>query len=131
MFGLTTSRRLRAELAAAKAETDRQRERADKAEANERAFRTAATTAAEQVIDISIVNDCLTHDLLTSRRQRVIARKAAARILAAWSREKKRADRLQQRLDDACGLNYPSVEAGAGWQQRREDKRNRVKEATP
>lgn len=32
MFGLTTTRRLHAELAAAKAETDRQRKRADQAE---------------------------------------------------------------------------------------------------
>jgi hypothetical protein len=34
MLGLTTTRRLRTELAAAKAETDRQRERAETAEKN-------------------------------------------------------------------------------------------------
>lgn len=122
MFGLTTTRRLRAELAAAKAEAARLRaERAD-ALAERSAFHAAAATGAEQVIDISIVNDCLTRDLLVSRRQRVIARKAAARILAAWATERKRADRLQNQLDDALGLNTSAVAHGAGWQDRRENK---------
>jgi len=85
---------------------------------------------AEQLADTSIVNECLTHDLLVSRRQRVIARKAGARILAAYLAEKRRADLLQQRLDDACGLTDSRVEDGRHWQQRRDDKRGLSKEAT-
>lgn len=38
--------------------------------------------------------------------------------------------RLQARLDDATGLNHPAVEAGALWQQRRDDKPKARKETT-
>ncbi|MFJ9029765.1 hypothetical protein ACIRQP_14775 [Streptomyces sp. NPDC102274] len=41
--------------------------------------------------------------------------------------EKRRADRLQQRLDDAVGINGPAVDSGAMWQQRRADKPITVK----
>lgn len=82
---------------------------------------------SEQLADVSIVNDCLTRDLLTSRRQRVIARKAAARILAAWAAEKQRADQLQQRLDQSLGLDSAAVALGSSWQSRRGDKRGLVK----
>jgi hypothetical protein len=118
---IVTRRRYEEDLAAAKAEANRLRDERDEALTERRAFHAAATTGAEQVIDVSIVNDRLTRNLARSRRQRVIARKAAARILAAWAAEKKRADRLQQRLDDAVGLNDPAVEAGARWQERRHD----------
>jgi hypothetical protein len=104
------------DLAAAHAETNRIRAERDDARAERRAFRAAATTGAEQVIDVSIVNDCLTRDLLVSRRQRVIARKAAARILAAWSAEKKRADSLQRRYDDAVGLSAGRITDSRSWQ---------------
>lgn len=36
--------------------------------------------------------------------------------------EKKRADQLQARLDDALGLNTTAVMAGSAWQERRETK---------
>lgn len=36
--------------------------------------------------------------------------------------QKKRADRLQARFDDAVGLDAPAVTAGAAWQERRETK---------
>ncbi len=36
--------------------------------------------------------------------------------------ETRRADRLQDRLDDACGIRQPAVEAGAMWQHRRSDR---------
>lgn len=45
-----------------------------------------------------------------------IARKAAARILAAWAAEKKRADQLQQRLDDAVGIPKAGIRDSARWQ---------------
>ncbi|MER6235908.1 hypothetical protein ABT185_07505 [Streptomyces clavifer] len=41
--------------------------------------------------------------------------------------ETRRADRLQARLDDACGITTPAVEAGAMWQQNRTDKTQGVK----
>lgn len=51
-----------------------------------------------------------------------IARKAAARILAAYAAEKSRADQLQTRLDVFLGLDHPAVAAGATWQARRETR---------
>jgi len=116
MFGFISLRRHRAELAVIQAETDRLREERDSARAERQAFRAAASTGAEQVVDVSIVNDCLTRDLLLSRRQRVIARKAGSRILAAWSAEKRRADHLQQRLDDAVGLPAGRITDSRSWQ---------------
>lgn len=129
MFGLTTTRRLNAETTAIKAVADQLRKERDNALAERRAFRAAATAAAEQVIDVSIINDCLTRDLLVSRRQRVIARKAAARIAAALAEERKRADRLQQRLDQALGLDSAAVALGSTWQSRRADKGSLAKGA--
>jgi hypothetical protein len=41
---------------------------------------------------------------------------------ADFEAEKKRADHLQQRLDQATGLDTAPVAAGAGWQDRREQK---------
>lgn len=51
-----------------------------------------------------------------------IARKAAARVLAAYRAEKARADRLQQQMDVFLGLDHPAVVAGEEWQERREQK---------
>lgn len=56
------------------------------------------------------------------RRRLRIARMAAARLLIAYVAEKRRADLLQLRLDDAVGLNHPGIREGAGWQRRRQDK---------
>lgn len=41
--------------------------------------------------------------------------------------ETRRADRLQARLDDACGITTPAVDAGSMWQQTRTDKTTGVK----
>jgi uncharacterized protein (DUF3084 family) len=51
-----------------------------------------------------------------------LARKAGARLLAAYHAEKHRADHLQTRLDYALGLNSAAVEDGKNWQARRTDK---------
>lgn len=53
---------------------------------------------------------------------------AAAR--AGAEAEKRRADQIQARLDDACGFNHPAVEAGQHWQERRLDKPRPAKETT-
>jgi septal ring factor EnvC (AmiA/AmiB activator) len=44
------------------------------------------------------------------------------RLLRELHDEKKRADLLQARLDDAFSLDAPAVAAGAAWQERRETK---------
>lgn len=119
---LISRRRHDAELAATRDDTDRLRTQRDKSRENAVAWHAAAVRAAEQLIDTSFVNNCLTLDLTKSRRQRVIARKAAARIAAAYTAEKQRADHLQQRLDNWLGLNTSAVRAGQNWQQTREDK---------
>lgn len=46
-----------------------------------------------------------------------------ARYRAALTAETRRADRLQQRLDDALGLNTHAITTGATWQNRRTDKK--------
>jgi len=144
MFGLTTTRRLRAELAAAHAETDRQRERAEKAEKNtatavfnrQQVLRTNAGLD-EQLTAALIANTCLTEDLTAVREELAEARAqvtdgAVAEWRAQAKAEKRRADGLQKRLDDACGLNTAAVGDGSRWQERRDDKRTpRVKEAQP
>ena len=48
-------------------------------------------------------------------RRKTSLEKAGHRILAAWRREQKRADHLQQRLDDAVGLSTTIVDSGR-WQ---------------
>lgn len=53
------------------------------------------------------------------------ALRGCVRYLTAYHAEKRRADRLQRRLDDALGLNTAGIELGSGWQDRREDKRFR------
>ncbi|MCL7377430.1 snapin/pallidin family protein [Streptomyces sp. 35G-GA-8] len=56
--------------------------------------------------------------------QRRIARmaRAVARLSTALTTQTRRADRLQQRLDDAVGITSPAVDSGDLWQQRRSDK---------
>ncbi|MFH9403310.1 hypothetical protein ACH4JS_26695 [Streptomyces sp. NPDC017638] len=133
MLGLTTTRRLRTELAAARAEIDRQQRRADAAEED-------ATTAVynrQQLLRQLAGADAANRRLyarnrdLTARAavlERRVARllKVGARLIAARDTERQRADHLQQRLDDAMGLNTAAVIAGRNWQRHREDGGRRV-----
>ncbi|MFE9921610.1 hypothetical protein ACFYQA_08505 [Streptomyces sp. NPDC005774] len=48
-------------------------------------------------------------------------REAAEEWMKDHTAEKKRADRLQQRLDDTLGLDDPAVLAGQNWQATRQD----------
>lgn len=144
MFGLTTTRRLRTELAAAKAETNRQRERAERAEEG----RATAEFNREQILRQLAAADAANRRLAgrnlelgnrlsalteadpayTAQLERRInrLRTVGKRILAAYGAQKQHADRLQQRLDYACGLNAPAVLAGSGWQSTRDDKKTRT-----
>ncbi|MBT2449442.1 hypothetical protein J7F03_20590 [Streptomyces sp. ISL-43] len=45
-----------------------------------------------------------------------------AQHAAALARQQRRADQLQQQLDDVLGLNSSDVQAGVRWQQRRQDR---------
>ena len=48
--------------------------------------------------------------------------KAVARGRVEAASERRRADGLQARLDDAVGLNTPKIAAGSDWQDRRETR---------
>ncbi|MEU3507617.1 hypothetical protein ABZ733_06775 [Streptomyces longwoodensis] len=134
MFGLTTTRRLHAELAAAKAETDRQRERADRATARATTAEYNRGQVLRQNAELDAANRRLAdRNLELGRRlsqhaeadpkyaahleQRVERLKqVGARVLAAWHAEQRRADHLQERLDDAVGLKPGLVRDSACWQ---------------
>ncbi|MFF9205110.1 hypothetical protein ACF1AE_25480 [Streptomyces sp. NPDC014986] len=76
------------------------------------ALRTVGRTAA------------LTGQLDRSRRLRIrLARalRACVRYRARIRQLERQTDRLQQRLDDAVGLNDPAVLAGSRWQSTRQD----------
>ncbi|MFJ2675080.1 hypothetical protein [Streptomyces sp. NPDC087525] len=75
------------------------------------------------------LDDARTEDLADSISESIsyqqrIARmaRAVARLSAALTTQTRRADRLQQRLDSALGLDSPAVADGALWQQHRTDK---------
>ncbi|WP_225840264.1 hypothetical protein [Streptomyces sp. NK08204] len=85
-----------------------------------------ASYATEQAIDTSIVNNCLTDANLAVARRLTRALRACKRYRAALAAEQRRADRLQQRLDDCLGLNTAQVAEGQRWQQTRHDKKGTV-----
>jgi hypothetical protein len=65
---------------------------------------------------------------LERRVSRLLA--VAGRLFLTRRAEQQRADHLQQRLDDALGLNSAAVALGSSWQSRRDDKRGLRKEPT-
>ncbi|MDL5205081.1 hypothetical protein [Streptomyces sp. ALI-76-A] len=147
MFGLTTTRRLRAELDAARAETNRQRERAETAEKHAATAVFNRKQVLRQLAHADADNRRLNGRLLelgrrltslteadpeyAARLERRVARllAVAGRLYLGREAEQQRAEHLQQRLDDACGLNDARVEHGRHWQETRDDKRW-AKEAT-
>lgn len=127
MFGLTTTRRLRAELAAARAETDRQRARAETAEGRVETAEfnraqilrqlgeadAANRRLAGRVEELGRRNSTLAEsdpDHLASLEQQLAS---VRRELAA---EKKRVERLQRRYDDAVGLTSSGIKDSSPWQ---------------
>lgn len=124
-------RRERREIRELNAYVDRLRAQRDKAVKgeetavfNRRQISEQYAALDEKYIAVCIVNNCLTEDLTA----------AAARIAEA-AVEKARADQLQQRLDQALGLDDAAVALGASWQGRRQkhmqfDKPT-VEETTP
>jgi len=113
-----------AELAAAEAESNRLRRERDDARTERAAFQHTSRLAARQFADADATNRRLDGRLLelgkrisrlteadpeytAALESRIVRlREVGKRILAAHAREKKRADHLQRRLDDAVGLHY-------------------------
>lgn len=134
MFGITTTRRLRAELDAAKAETDRQRRRAETAEGDLKTAVYNRKQTLRQNAQMDAANRRLAGRNLelgnrisklteadpeyTAQLERRVARllKVAARLYAGGHAEKLRADRLQARLDDAVGLTPRGIKDSSPWQ---------------
>jgi len=134
MFGLTTNRRLRTELAAAKTETDRQRERAEKALADATTARYNREQIIRQHAEASAANSRLHgRNVELGRRLNRLSEadpeyaaalecrvgrllKAVARVGAIAVAERRRADHLQQRLDDAVGILKAGIRDSARWQ---------------
>lgn len=82
---------------------------AAKTRAERDAFRTAATTSARQAVEAETAETARLREQVTA-------------LITERNAEQKRANRLQQRLDDALGLNTPAMADGARWQERRQDK---------
>jgi chromosome segregation ATPase len=153
MLGLTTTRRLRTEVAAEKAETGRQRERAEKALAEAATARYNRDQIVRQHADLDAANRRLMGRNLelgrrlssltesdpeyAARLERRVSRllAVAGRLFLAHREQEARADHLQQRLDDVFGLNTSPVTKGATWQDRRETRmkydKPTAEEATP
>lgn len=113
MFGFTTTRRLCAEVAAAKAETDRIRDERDAALEDTTAAKAAARTAArqftetdEKYVDVCMVNERLTTDLTAARNR--LAEFAGRRTVSEVLEEH---DVHRQALADALG----EQKRGLGW----------------
>ena len=137
MFGLITARRHRAELAAARAEANRQRARAVKAEKAEATANFNRGQVLAQNAELHTANarlegrnkalgDRLLEAQVASGFNPVAARRTAERIAtlqkaAAEGRaearaERKRADQLQKQFDEAVGLTPGRPRDSAPWQ---------------
>ncbi|MFJ4837129.1 hypothetical protein [Streptomyces sp. NPDC088746] len=85
----------------------------------------AAKRTAARNVRLSEQLDAVTaplRDALTYTGRIARLAHAVARLRQDLAAETRRADRLQARLDDACGITTPAVEAGSMWQHRRSDK---------
>ncbi|MEU1273059.1 hypothetical protein [Streptomyces sp. NPDC005799] len=146
MFGLTTTRRLHAELAAAKAETDRQRQRAENAIRDKQTAETNRAQVLRQIAEQdAAIRRLRDRNLELGRRvsqlaesdpdhcaaleqniARVEAELAEARkqvtdgVVAEWRTRaavaEKRVKHLEKQLDDAVGLPVGRVEDSRPWQ---------------
>lgn len=88
--------------------------RHDAAEEERRRLASQYTALEERYTDTAIVNECLTHDLANARAQ--LAAQDTDDWLARYEAEKKRADHLQSRLDDAVGLKPTGIQDSSRWQ---------------
>lgn len=157
MFGITT-RRLRADLAAARAETDRQRARATKAEkaeatakfnreqvlAQNAELHTANTRLAgrnkalgERLAEAQVANGFnpvaakKTADRIAVLQKAAAAgREEAALARAEAKRERKRREELQKKYDEAVGMPPGGLLDSAVWQPGYEAPKSTPKAST-
>ncbi|MFF2228275.1 hypothetical protein ACFVV7_33715 [Streptomyces globisporus] len=108
------------------ADYERIREQRDEAQRTVRAMQTATRTAAGQ---FTAADDTLNRVRLARladaiRYTRRIARlvRIVARLRGEVAAADRRAARVQAAYDNAVGLDNPSLDHGATWQSRREDK---------
>lgn len=144
MTWFVSQRRHDEELAAARAEINRQRERAVKAEARATTEIAARETITRQHAELDAANARLTgrnkalgerlaeaqvangfdpvaakrtaERIATLQKAAAAGREEAALARAEARRQRKRADGLQKRLDDAVGLPPGGVLSSASWQ---------------
>lgn len=124
MFG---TRRYRQRIADLQARVEDLVEQRDAAEKDAADYLGAAKRTAARNVHLSKqleaarppapLRDALTYTGRIARLARTVAR-----LRQALAAETRRADRLQDRLDDACGITTPAVDAGAMWQHRRSDR---------
>jgi len=134
MFGLTTTRRARAELDAAKSEIQRQRRRAETAEENLEiaVFNRAQVLRQNQDLDAATrrlhgrveelkrqldARPATGMDDTARLEQRIVRlRKVVSRVLEGRAAATRRADYLQQCYDNAVGLGGVRVRDSSIWQ---------------
>ncbi|MEV6504857.1 hypothetical protein AB0M61_01890 [Streptomyces sp. NPDC051642] len=137
-FPFVSRRRAAGDLADARVEADRLRTQRDKALAERDTATYNRAQVLRQLADADATNRRLMgRNLELGRRLSALTeadpeyaaqlerrvdrlRKVAARLYAGGRAEKARADHLQQRLDQALGLESAGVALGAGWQERRQ-----------
>lgn len=76
---------------------------------------------ADELAAVSIVNACLTEDLVAAREELAEVKAQSSDSAATYwkaeaKREKKRGDRLQKQYDDAVGLKPGGIEDSRPWQ---------------
>ena len=127
MFGLTTTRRRRAELAAARAETDRQRTRAEAAEGRVKTAEFNRGQLLNQLAEADAANRRLAGRVEElGRRNSTLAEsdpdhladleQQLADVRRELAAERKRVERLQRRYDDAVGLTSSGIKDSSPWQ---------------
>ncbi|NJP70408.1 hypothetical protein [Streptomyces sp. C1-2] len=105
------------------ATADRLRDERDKARAQRSEFRTAAVTAGRQLAEADATNRRLDGRVLELGRRISALTEADPEYLAELEQElaaeKRRADQLQTRLDDAVGLGADRIADSGPWQPAR------------
>lgn len=139
MFGLITRRRHNAEMAAVRSYNDALRERCETAEENERAERVARSTITRQHAELDSANRRLAGrnktlgeriSALTESDPGYLAdmEQQLADVREELAAERRRADRLQARLDDAVGLSASGpIKDSSVWQPGYKAPRPEVK----
>jgi hypothetical protein len=99
----------------------------DEARAELGACRSTTADACRRYADadsaISRARFARLRDAAQYRRRITRLVRACARYRVELAKERRRAARLQGRLDDATGLLSPALDLGAQWQERRHDKK--------